>query len=150
MKSQKPYMCPIIIGILLVLIGLIIRVPGGALTTYKSLDGESAGGYYAFDNRYSSIDEYVGGDAYNYIIGASLVAGKTAGVIAAKAISIVGGAICFCFGLTLKMMEPSSLSVETPIINGTETVDPAGTPKKQDNSAVQEPETEQEPSSELS
>lgn len=76
MKSQKPYMCPIIIGILLVLIGLIIRVPGGALTTYKSLDGESAGGYYAFDNRYSSIDEYVGGDAYNYIIGASLVAGK--------------------------------------------------------------------------
>lgn len=97
MKSQKPYMCPIIIGILLVLIGLIIRVPGGALTTYKSLDGESAGGYYAFDNRYSSIDEYVGGDAYNYIIGASLVAGKTAGVIAAKAISIVGGAICFCF-----------------------------------------------------
>ena len=68
MKSQKPYMCPIIIGILLVLIGLIIRVPGGALTTYKSLDGESAGGYYAFDNRYSSIDEYVGGDAYNYII----------------------------------------------------------------------------------
>ena len=101
MKSQKPYMCPIIIGILLVLIGLIIRVPGGALTTYKSLDGESAGGYYAFDNRYSSIDEYVGGDAYNYII-------------------------------------------------GTETVDPAGTPKEQDNSAVQEPETEQEPSSELS
>ena len=96
------------------------------------------------------IDEYVGGDAYNYIIGASLVAGKTAGVIAAKAISIVGGAICFCFGLTLKMMEPSSLSVETPIINGTETVDPAGTPKEQDNSAVQEPETEQEPSSELS
>ena len=127
MKSQKPYMCPIIIGILLVLIGLIIRVPGGALTTYKSLDGESAGGYYAFDNRYSSIDEYVGGDAYNYIIGASLVAGKTAGVI-----------------------EPSSLPVETPIINGTETVDPAGTPKAQDNSAVQEPETEQEPSSELS
>lgn len=31
MKSQKPYMCPIIIGILLVLIGLIIRVPGGGV-----------------------------------------------------------------------------------------------------------------------
>ena len=60
MKNKKLYMCPIIIGILLILIGLIIRVPGGALTTYKSLDGESAGGYYAFDNRYSSIDEYVG------------------------------------------------------------------------------------------
>lgn len=140
MKNKKPYMCPILIGILLILIGLIIRVPGGALTTYKSLDGESAGGYYAFDNRYSSIDEYVGGDAYNYIIGASLVAGKTAGVIAAKAISIVGGAICFCFGLTLKMMEPEAPSVESPVVNDAETADATGTPKEQTDSSVQESE----------
>lgn len=140
MKSQKPYMCPIIIGILLVLIGLIIRVPGGALTTYKSLDGESAGSYYAFDNRYSSIDEYVGGDAYNYIIGASLVAGKTAGVIAAKAISMVGGAICFCFGLTLKMMEPEAPSAESPVVNDAEADDTTGTSKEQTDSTVQESE----------
>lgn len=140
MKSQKPYMCPIIIGILLILIGLIIRVPGGALTTYKSLDGESAGSYYAFDNRYSSIDEYVGGDAYNYIIGASLVAGKTAGVIAAKAISMVGGAICFCFGLTLKMMEPEAPSAESPVVNDAEADDTTGTSKEQTDSTVQESE----------
>ena len=140
MKSQKPYMCPIIIGILLVLIGLIIRVPGGALTTYKSLDGESAGGYYAFDNRYSSIDEYVGGDAYNYIIGASLVAGKTAGVIAAKAISMVGGAICFCFGLTLKMMEPEAPSAESPVVNDAKADDTTGTSKEPTDSTVQESE----------
>lgn len=140
MKSKKTYMCPIIIGILLILIGLIIRVPGGALTTYKSLDGESAGGYYAFDDRYSSIDEYVGGDAYNYIIGASLVAGKTAGVIAAKAISIVGGAICFCFGLTLKMMEPEAPSVESPVVNDTETADTTSTSKEQTDLEVQESE----------
>ena len=140
MKNKKPYMCPIIIGILLILIGLIIRVPGGALTTYKSLDGESAGNYYAFDNRYSSIDEYVGGDAYNYIIGASLVAGKTAGVIAAKAISMVGGAICFCFGLTLKMMEPEAPSVESPVVNDAEADDTTGTSKEQTDSTVQESE----------
>lgn len=103
-KQKKSYMCPIMIGLILVLIGLIIQIPGGALTTYKFMNGESAGGY-AFDNKYSSIDEYVGGDAYNFIIGASLVGGKIAGMIAAKAVAMVGGAICICFGVTLRMLE---------------------------------------------
>ncbi len=103
-KLKKPYMCPIMIGLILILIGLIIQIPGGALTTYKFMNGESADGY-AFDNKYSSIDEYVGGDAYNFIIGASLVGGKIAGMIAAKAVAMVGGAICICFGVTLRMLE---------------------------------------------
>lgn len=102
-KQIKSYMCPIMIGLILILIGLIIQIPGGALTTYKFMNGESAGGY-AFDNKYSSIDEYVGGDAYNFIIGASLVGGKIAGMIAAKAVAMVGGTICICFGMTLKMV----------------------------------------------
>lgn len=100
-KRNRAFYCPIIVGIILIFVGIVIHVPGGALTTYKSLDGVSTDSYH-FDNEYSSIDEYVGGDAYNYIIGASLVAGKTAGMIAAKAICIVGGAICLCFGITLK------------------------------------------------
>lgn len=103
-KLKKSYMCPIMIGLILILIGLIIQIPGGVLTTYKFMNGESAGGY-AFDNKYSSIDEYVGGDAYNFIIGASLVGGKIAGTIAAKAVAMVGGAICICFGVTLRMLE---------------------------------------------
>ncbi len=103
-KLKKSYMCPIIIGLILILIGLIIQISGGALTTYKFMNGESAGGY-AFDNKYSSIDEYVGGDAYNFIIGASLVGGKIAGMIAAKAVAMVGGAICICFGMTLRVLE---------------------------------------------
>ena len=46
--------------------------------------------------------------------------------------------------------KPEGVDNKSAYIIGTETVDPAGTPKEQDNSAVQEPETEQEPSSELS
>ncbi len=68
------------------------------------MDGEWTDDY-VFDNKYSSIDEYVGGDAYNYIIGASFVAGKTSGAMTSKAICIVGGVICVCLGITLKMMQ---------------------------------------------
>ena len=96
---KNTYMHFLILGIALILIGLIVQIPGGALTTYESLNSDSADNY-VFDNKYSSIDEYVGGDAYNYIIGASLVAGKMAGTITAKVVLIVGGIICLCFGLT--------------------------------------------------
>ncbi|MBQ7914641.1 MAG: hypothetical protein IJZ28_02540 [Clostridia bacterium] len=102
-KKKKAYICPIIIGIILILVGLFIQVPGGALTTFESLDGDSAD-HYVFDDRYSSIDEYVGGDAYNYIIGASLVAGKISGTMTTKTICIVGGTLCLCAGITLKML----------------------------------------------
>lgn len=137
-KLKKSYMCPIMIGLILILIGLIIQIPGGALTTYKFMNGESAGGY-AFDNKYSSIDEYVGGDAYNFIIGASLVGGKIAGTIAAKAVAMVGGAICICFGVTLRMLEQEKDAVKMVASENTEsevaldgTKVEINTPKEQD------------------
>ena len=99
-KPNKAYICSIIIGIILVLVGLLIQIPGGALTTYESLDGSKTE-YYVFDDKYSSIDEYVGGDAYNYIIGASLVAGKISGTMTTKAIFIACGILCICLGITL-------------------------------------------------
>lgn len=97
---KKAFICPIILGITLILIGIFIKIPGGILTTYKTLDGEKAESY-VFDTKYSSIDEYVGGDAYNYEIGASLVAGKMAGTMISKSIFIVTGAVCICFGITM-------------------------------------------------
>lgn len=137
-KQKKSYMCPIMIGLILVLIGLIIQIPGGALTTYKFMNGESASGY-AFDNKYSSIDEYVGGDAYNFIIGASLVGGKIAGMIAAKAVAMVGGAICICFGVTLRMLEQEKDAMKMVASENTEseaaldgTKAEINTPKEQD------------------
>lgn len=147
-KQKKSYMCPIMIGLILVLIGLIIQIPGGALTTYKFMNGESAGGY-AFDNKYSSIDEYVGGDAYNFIIGASLVGGKIAGMIAAKAVAMVGGAICICFGVTLRMLEQEKDAMKMVASENTEseaaldgTKAEINTPKEQD----EDKSTEESPS----
>lgn len=88
---------PILIGVLLIAAGVLIQSPGGALTTYENLDGVSTD-YYTFDDRYSAIDEYVGGDAYNYIIGAALVAGKMSGFIAGKAVLIAVGCLCLSCG----------------------------------------------------
>ena len=80
----------IFIGIILFIVGLSIKIPGTELTTFSILDGR--------DN-YSAIKEYVGGDAYNYIIGASLVGGRISGVFAMKAIFISVGILIFCAGL---------------------------------------------------
>lgn len=85
----------IAIGIIMLIVGVALKTPGTALTTYSSLDGEEA----SYGNgRYSSIEEYVGGDAYNYIIGASLIGGKIAGMIAAKAICMTVGILIACIG----------------------------------------------------
>ena len=79
----------IAIGIVLVCIGLLLQVPSKELTTYSILE----------DSGYSVIEEYVGGDAYNYIIGAALVAGEIAGVMIKKALFISVGLLIFCIGL---------------------------------------------------
>ena len=87
----------IVAGIVLLSCAASVDIPGGALTTYESLDGDSTT-YYVFDDKYSAIDEYVGGDAYNYIIGASLVSGKISGAMTSQAIYNVGGVLCICLG----------------------------------------------------
>lgn len=97
---KKAFICPIVLGIIFILYGFSIKIPGTALTTSETLDGCDTD-YYVMDNKYSAIDEYVGGDAYNYEIGASLIAGKIAGTMISKNIFIVSGAICICFGITM-------------------------------------------------
>lgn len=79
------------IGTLLVCIGLFLPVPGKELTTYSFME----------DSDHSVIEEYVGGDAYNYIIGASLVGGEIAGAKTQKAIYTVSGLFFICAGLVL-------------------------------------------------
>ena len=115
-NAKKAHIYLLIIGIVLILAGLIIQIPGGALTTYKSLNGDKTDNYY-FDDKYSTIDEYVGGDAYNYIIGASLVAGKTAGAMASKAICFVGGAVCCGLSLTIKALGKEDTSEDNNAAN---------------------------------
>ena len=78
----------------MLIVGLTLQVPGTYLTTYASLDGAAIDGDTA-----SSIREYVGGDAYNYIIGASLVGAKISGLIMAKAVYTAAGVLVICLGL---------------------------------------------------
>lgn len=99
------------VDIALIAVGLIIAVAGDHLTTYERL-GSSDG--------YSYIREYVGGDAYNYIMGASLVAGHISGTIAMKAVFITVGVLVACIGLlafvfiTDQPKEPAAHFAETP------------------------------------
>ena len=76
------------VGVLLLCIGLFMPVPSKELTTYS----------FMADEGYSVIEEYVGGDAYNYIIGASLVGGEIAGAKAQKAIYTVAGLLFISAG----------------------------------------------------
>jgi len=79
----------IVVGIAMIIVGLfVVSVPGDSLTTYSFSDKE-----------YSEISEYVGGDAYNYMIGANLVGAKITGAIIAKAISICVGIALACIGI---------------------------------------------------
>ena len=80
----------VLVGLILVFVGFFTNIPGTKLTTISSLDDYEG---------YSSIEEYVGGDAYNYIIGASLVGGEIAGATAAKAIYIGIGFLMISIGL---------------------------------------------------
>ena len=95
MKIQKLVGTVILLaGVALLIVGLTLQVPGTYLTTYASLDGAAIDGDTA-----SSIREYVGGDAYNYIIGASLVGAKISGLITAKAVYTAVGVLVICLGL---------------------------------------------------
>ena len=81
------------------------------------------------DNKYSASDEYVGGDAYNFIIGASLVAGRISGTMTTKAIMIVSGVLCVTLGLTLMLYFKNrqqerivSAQKETVVTTGTDSI----------------------------
>ena len=104
MKSIKAAYIPIVFGIFLLMIAFFTNVPGGALITKEDSNGLNTT-YYVFDNKFSAIDEYVGGDAYNFIIGASLVAGKMSGAMVSKSIYITGGLLSICAGLTMLKMQ---------------------------------------------
>ncbi|MDE6111766.1 MAG: hypothetical protein K2F65_07615 [Eubacterium sp.] len=104
-----------IIGLILVIIGICIKMPGDYLTTYSLLDGEKSknGKYY-----YSSIEEYVGGDAYNYIIGASLIGGKIAGTMSMKSIFIAGGILVICIAL-IQLINTLEINKEKDVVGFT-------------------------------
>lgn len=86
MKNKKMIA---MVGVLLALVlagtGLFLSVPEKKISSYSL----SKNGYV----------EYVGGDAYNYIIEASLRGGEISGTLAMKGALIAGGAILLFLSL---------------------------------------------------
>lgn len=76
-------------GALCLLVGLLFPMPGEDLTTYD-LNGAE----------HFHIEEYVGGDAYNYIIGACILGGHISGAMTVKAVFAIGGLALICAGVT--------------------------------------------------
>lgn len=75
----------IIAAILLIILGIFFPVPEKHIRVSS----------YSYDNNwFEAGEEYVGGDAYNYQMEASLKAGWVSGVLATKS-------ICFCSGIML-------------------------------------------------
>ena len=91
----------LIIGIILIMAGISIKIPSDQLTTYSFLG-----------DTYTQIEEYVGGDAYNYIIGAALVGGQIAGAKIQKAVYISVGLLILCIGLLMKKEQPQDKKEE--------------------------------------
>ena len=110
MKIQKLVGTVILLaGVALLIVGLTLQVPGTYLTTYASLDSAAIDGDTA-----SSIREYVGGDAYNYIIGASLVGAKISGLIMTKAVYTAAGVLVICLGLICLFCGPKEPRIKKP------------------------------------
>ena len=100
-----------VIGLILILVGLATTVPDDIIQT--NVRNRERGGY----------ERYVGGDAYNFMIEASIRSGEIAGRTASRAIYMTGGAILFTgslmvFGVFLekekwnKQPEGASLPLE--------------------------------------
>ena len=76
----------IILAIALIAFGIAFPTPDKHLRVSSYLSGD-------WNDNYG--EEYVGGDAYNYQMEASLKAGYMSGVLAMKATSFVGGILLF-------------------------------------------------------
>ena len=91
MKALKTW--GIIVSIVLIAFAVIYPVPEKHMHV--------SGSYSAYDNSWADNEgaEYIGGDAYNYQIEASLKGGYVSGILAMKAINFVGGLLLFFYTL---------------------------------------------------
>lgn len=84
-----PFAC-LVIGLILIFVGVGFDVPTSYISSY-------------------SMQEYVGGDAYNFIIEASLRGGRIAGAEISKCLYIVIGVLVACVSaLKVNIVKPSN------------------------------------------
>lgn len=76
----------VVVGIVLFIVGMSLKLPS------KKLD------YYSYSDNTYEVEEYVGGDAYNYIIAASQWAGEYSARSTEKTLYICFGVALTAFG----------------------------------------------------
>lgn len=95
-----------IVGIALFIYGCTIKIPSEKLS------------YYSNNDDTSKIEEYVGGDAYNYIIGAEIVGSKIVAAKTAQAIFICTGLFMATLGGAIVTYEERKKSTDSPDTDG--------------------------------
>ncbi len=85
------------IGVICLIVGLVFPMPDEHLSTFVAANSSSF-----------HVEEYVGGDAYNYIIGACILGGHVAGAMATKSIFVAVGLVLVCLGCFLLVFSLSS------------------------------------------
>lgn len=91
LSNVIPVAC-LVVGIILLIVGLGVSIPSDYISSY-------------------SMTEYVGGDAYNFIIEASLRGGRIAGAMITKCIYIAVGLLISCVAaLKINVVKPDHLS----------------------------------------
>lgn len=92
--SLAGWIVAVVVGIILLIIGLDIELPPKELS------------YYSYNDTTYEIEEYVGGDAYNYIIGASQWAGEYSAKMTEKTLYICFGASLIVIGAIIYSVRP--------------------------------------------
>ncbi len=99
----------IILSLVLIVFSLAYPIPEKHVYVYSSSDAY----YYSWDKNIGA--EYLGGDAYNYQVEASLKAGYFTGVVSMKSIVFVGGLLLF-FMTLYSAAKSRSIAEQTEVI----------------------------------
>lgn len=89
----------LLVGIACIIVGIVIKVPNSHLVDILDSNPYMQYNGIQFRPGYSTVEKIVGVDAYNFIIGASLVGGYISGRIVQKTIFVVSGIIISLAGL---------------------------------------------------
>lgn len=90
---QKSAKWGIVVAIMMIALGMFYPIPE------KFVNVDSGSKAYDYDWRENKGAEYLGGDAYNYMIEATMKSGYVSGIMTGKVAFVVGGLLLFFISL---------------------------------------------------
>ena len=107
-KKSLSGLLGIALGVILLIMGMATTVPDRMLPSFVSRSEHERTG--------EGTPQYVGGDAYNFLIESSIRGGEIAGATTARAIYITGGALAITLGAITFASELDKKEVATPAV----------------------------------